>query len=183
MKLEKLLFCGLFAWGNPFAVSAQQLGGADFQPVSNSAVRSSFVRSDVSTAPVTSAKSPKIKEDFDFEKCRKRASVVGEDEIAKCMSQETSRLDQLIDIVYDNILNDPEFSGWNNGGTKFRGKLDDLHNTWVTYREDYCSLYAYSLDGYLGSNLYNTERCRLDLSRKHYDYMNVLIQNKHSTPD
>ena len=67
MKLEKLLFCGLLAWGNPFAVSAQQLGGADFQPVSNSAVRSSFVRSDVSTAPVTSAKSPKIKEDFDFE--------------------------------------------------------------------------------------------------------------------
>ena len=122
-------------------------------------------------------------QNFDFKQCMNKASLVGEDASADCMRQENMRIEQLIYAEYENILNDENFKEWNENGTMFRGKLRSLYETWKAYRDTFCSLYAFSMDGYLGSEQYNTQRCLLDLSRKHYDYVKVLRQNKISTPD
>lgn len=126
---------------------------------------------------------PSPQPEFDFDKCMSKATTLHEDAIADCMRQENMRVEQLIYAEYQNILNDENFKPWNGDGTMFRGKLRSLYENWKAYRESYCSLYSFSMDGYLGSELYNTQRCKLDLARKHYDYIKILRLNKNSTPD
>ena len=95
-------------------------------------------------------------QNFDFKQCMNKASLVGEDASADCMRQENMRIEQLIYAEYENILNDENFKEWNENGTMFRGKLRSLYETWKAYRDTFCSLYAFSMDGYLGSEQYNT---------------------------
>ena len=112
-----------------------------------------------------------------------KASTINDVASADCMRQENMRIEQLIYAEYENIVNDENFKDWNENGTMYRGKMRSLYETWKAYRDSFCSLYAFSMDGYLGSEEYNTQRCLLDLTRKHYDYIKVIRQNKVSTPD
>lgn len=118
-----------------------------------------------------------------YEYCMRDASKVGEEAIAECMKAESKRVEQLIYKEYENIAADPLFASWNAGTGMFRGRLKNLYENWYKYRQEYCSLYTYSMEGYLGSTNYNTQRCLLELARKHWDYMKALRQNKVSTPD
>ncbi len=134
-------------------------------------------------AEAQNSNSSSLPKNFDFDSCMNKASKINEDASADCMKYESERLEQLIYAEYENILNDENFKTWNENGTMFRGKLRTLYENWKAYRESFCSLYAFSMDGYLGSNHYNTQRCKLDLTRKHYDYIKVIRSNKISTPD
>ncbi len=126
---------------------------------------------------------PAISQYFNFEQCMNKASTINDVASADCMRQENMRIEQLIYAEYENIVNDENFKDWNENGTMYRGKMRSLYETWKAYRDSFCSLYAFSMDGYLGSEEYNTQRCLLDLTRKHYDYIKVIRQNKVSTPD
>ena len=136
-----------------------------------------------SSLAVAQNQSIQLEEGFDFQKCRQKASILGDDALAECMAKETLRVEKLIDYAYQSLSNDEMFAEWNQGSGMFRGNFKNLYNDWRKYRDDYCSLYAFSMDGYLGTTYYNTQRCLLDLSRQHYDYIKILQENKKSTPD
>ena len=124
-----------------------------------------------------------LAEGFDFKKCQQKASLIGDDALAECMAKENLRVEKLIDYAYQSLANDEMFNAWNKGSGMFRGNLKNLYDDWRKYRDEYCSLYAFSMEGYLGTSYYNTQRCLLDLARQHYDYIKILQENKKSTPD
>ncbi len=114
--------------------------------------------------------------------CMKSASVKGSDfEIALCMKAEADRVLKQVQAEYTQLAADKDFEKWNNGNGMFKGNLRDMYAAWLNYRDKYCSLYAYAAERYAGSEDYNREKCRMDLTKEQLAYITAISKVHNST--
>lgn len=118
-----------------------------------------------------------------FEYCMIDASKIGDAAIAECMKTENQRVSKELYKEFEAISQNPEFQKWNSGSGMFRGRLKDMYDNWAKYRDEYCDLYTFSMENYLGTKEYNMQRCLLDLTRSQLVYVKAIQQNRNSTPE
>lgn len=102
----------------------------------------------------------------------------GDFEIALCMKAQSARVLKKVQDEYTKIANMKFFEEWNNGNGMFKGNVRDTYNAWFVYRNKYCDLYALATTNSSGTNEYNREKCRLDLSDEQFAYITTVIRNK-----
>ena len=105
----------------------------------------------------------------DYYKCI-NSSNSQDDGYAKCYLDEAKRDVARIDEVYQKLSSDPKFSAWNNGNGMFKGNFKDMLDTWVSFRNRYCSLYAEIYSSYDGSSAsFHQADCIMKMSKRHAD--------------
>lgn len=107
-----------------------------------------------------------------------------DDGYAKCYLEEAKRDVAEIDSFYQKLSSNPKFSAWNNGNGMFKGNFKDMLDTWVSYRNRYCSLYAQTYSQYDGSSpSYHQADCIMKMTRRHAEDMKALWQTSISKID
>ena len=116
----------------------------------------------------------------DYYKCVNSSNNL-DDGHAKCYVEETNRDVARIDAMYKRLSSDARFSKWNNGNGMFKGNFKDMLDTWVSYRNRYCSLYAEIYSAYDGSSYsFHQADCMMKMSRQHANEMEDLWQTSFS---
>ncbi len=113
--------------------------------------------------------------------CMEKATKVSEDAVVVCMNDETKNLMQQTKTEYEDILKNEDFAKWNNGNGMQKGNLRNMYDSFIGYREKYCSLFALSMVNYLGTEKYNNAKCVMDMTREHLIQIRRFIQNANST--
>ncbi|MGN0913355.1 MAG: lysozyme inhibitor LprI family protein [Alphaproteobacteria bacterium] len=115
---------------------------------------------------------------FNYEQC----SAAAKDDwgYAACMKTESNRLINLIKAEYDAIGKDSRFTVWNKGKSQNSDNLRKLFNDWLSYRDNYCSLYTLSMSNYIGIDEYNRQKCIYDITNQQYNDIKSIIQNADS---
>lgn len=114
-----------------------------------------------------------------YDSCLEKAD--GSDQkMTSCTLIEANRILKIIEGKYESLANSPVFKTWNAGAGMFSGNFKDLYNTWLQYRDKYCSLYGYSLSpdsnsGTLGE--LSGAECVLELTKRQNKDMDVVIKN------
>lgn len=105
----------------------------------------------------------------EFEACKAKAT--DDTQIGLCMKAETTRLLKETQEIYLNMSKNELGAKWNKGNGLVKGNLKDMYDSWLAYRNRFCSLFeAVSVEN-VGSRTYNHERCLLNLTNDHYELM------------
>ena len=103
----------------------------------------------------------------DYYKCV-NTSNKQDDGYAQCFLDEAKRDVATIDSMYQKLSSNPKFSAWNNGNGMFKGNFKDMLDTWISFRNRYCSLYAETYSQYDGSSKsYHQADCIMKLTQRH----------------
>ncbi len=111
-----------------------------------------------------------------YDECINNAS--GDLALKECVLNEAERIMTIIDGKYERLASSDYFKKWNAGSGMFNGNFKKLLDEWKAYRNDYCSLYSYSLtqgDGTLGQ--LNAAECVLELTKRQNKNMDVILNN------
>lgn len=121
----------------------------------------------------------------EYEDCLKEVSKSkgGDFELAVCMKAKTDNVLKQVQKEYTTVANMKEFQEWNNGNGMFKGNVRDTYNAWLVHRNKYCDMYAISAKNRAGSDEYNSERCKLDLTNEQLAYIQAIIRNTIATVD
>ncbi len=103
-----------------------------------------------------------------------------DNELALCMKAETSRFLKEIQTIYLNVSKNSRIKTWNNGNGLIQGNLKDMYNSWLAYRNRYCSLYVVASENMPGGTSYDRERCLLSMTNEHLELMKTIILNANS---
>ena len=109
----------------------------------------------------------------EFDACEARAT--DENQLALCMKAETARLLKETQEIYLNLSKNEYGAAWNKGNGLASGNLKDMYNSWLAYRNRYCSLFVAVSEGGIGSETFNKERCLLNLTNDNYELMKTAI--------
>lgn len=101
----------------------------------------------------------------EFETCYSQAT--DDDQVAVCMKEQTARLMKQIQQNYRSLLANADVKKWNNGDSLSKGNLKDTYNSWLAYRNRYCSLFRVANTNMYGSPNYHYERCMKQLTEDH----------------
>ncbi len=112
-----------------------------------------------------------------------KVGPVGDYEYAVCMKKESARLLTEIQKLYTEIANDTHYSKWNNGKGMFKGRVRDTYNAWLVYRNNYCDLLAEAAKNSGGSEDYNREQCRMELSQQQLKEIQNVISAQKNDPE
>lgn len=97
-----------------------------------------------------------------------------------CTVNEANRILKILENKYEQMANSEQFKNWNQGAGMFSGNFKELYNSWLQYRDKYCSLYGYSAspDEYQGTiaQLSGAE-CVLELTKRQNKDMDVILKN------
>ncbi len=105
------------------------------------------------------------------------ASNKQDDGYAKCYLEEAKRDVAKIDSYYQKLSSNPKFSTWNNGNGMFKGNFKNMLDTWISFRNRYCSLYAQTYSEYDGSSIsFHQADCIMKLTKRHAEDMENLWQ-------
>ena len=116
----------------------------------------------------------------DYYKCI-NASNKQDDGYAKCYLEEAKRDVARIDDMYQKLSSDSKFIKWNDGNGMFKGNFKNMLDTWINYRNRYCSLYAEIYSAYDGSSYsFHQADCIMKMSRRHADDMEDLWKTSFS---
>ena len=100
-----------------------------------------------------------------------------DDGYAKCYLEEAKRDVGKIDTYYQKLSSNPKFNSWNNGNGMFKGNFKDMLDTWISFRNRYCSLYAQTYSEYDGSSVsFHKAECIMQLTKRHAEDMENLWQ-------
>lgn len=100
-------------------------------------------------------------------------------EVALCMKAQTIRVNNGIKEIYQNIAKHPDIQKWQKG-TALTGNLKEMYNSWLDFRNRYCSLYTHASNNAFGGEEFHRERCLLTLTQDHYDQIHTVIINANS---
>ncbi len=114
----------------------------------------------------------------EYEACFKAAQT--DNEVALCMKAENTRMLKDIQQVYLNLSKHEKTKSWNNGNGLVSGNLKDMYNSWLAYRNRYCSLYQKASENTFGSDDFNRAKCLFDLNNDHLELMKRVIFNANS---
>jgi len=117
----------------------------------------------------------------EYDSCYQKAA--DDVEVGLCMKAETQRILKDIQEVYINISNHPQTKAWNNGNGLISGNLKEMYNSWLSYRDKYCSLFEVASENTFGSPSYDRERCLLELTLDHYQLVHAVITNANTGPE
>lgn len=98
-----------------------------------------------------------------------------------CIKEENARVLKGVKIMYKNLLADPQLNDWNGSSEANRDMLRDMYESWLAYRNRFCSLHKVAAK-YI-EPLYEPEiSCILFQNYNHLDYLNQLLYtlNKNS---
>ena len=116
----------------------------------------------------------------DYYKCINSSNGM-DDGYTKCYLDEAKRDVDRIDSVYQKLSSDARFSQWNNGNGMFKGNFKDMLDTWISFRNRYCSLYAEIYSKYDGStSSFHQADCIMKMSKRHADDMEDLWKTSFS---
>lgn len=119
--------------------------------------------------------------DQEYDNCV--AQAYDDDAIALCMKANTARLMKKIQEDYIFLSEDPISKEWNKGNGLKSGNLRDMYNSWLAYRNRYCSLYmAANVNGY-GSDNYHREACILEMTKDHEELLMEAMMSTQSEHD
>lgn len=121
----------------------------------------------------------------EYDDCMKDVSKNkgGDFEIAVCMKQQAAKLLKDVQTEYTTIANMKFFQKWNNGNGMFKGNIRDTYNAWLVYRNKYCDLYALATTERSGTEDYNREKCKMDMTEDQLAYVRTIIRNKNAVID
>ncbi len=116
----------------------------------------------------------------DYHKCINSSNGL-DDGYAKCYLEEAKRDVARIDDVYQKLSSNPKFSTWNNGNGMFKGNFKNMLDTWINFRNSYCSLYAEIYSAYDGSSTsFHQADCIMKMTKRHADDMEDLWKTSFS---
>lgn len=111
----------------------------------------------------------------EYDACYEKAR--DDTQVGLCMKAETARLLKQIQEVYVHVSQNEQTKGWNKGQGLQSGNLKDMYDSWLAYRNRYCSLFTVASANTFGSTQYNKERCLLNITNDHYEMMKTVIIN------
>lgn len=114
----------------------------------------------------------------EYDACYQKAR--DDNEVALCMKAENTRILKEIQQIYLNLSKHEETKKWNNGNGLLSGNLKDMYNSWLAYRNRYCSLYVVASQNTFGSENFDRERCLLSFTNDHYELIKTVIINLNS---
>lgn len=106
-------------------------------------------------------------QEFNYNECMKRARNIGDAEMIRCNQTQT-----LIDLgimqdMFDKMANDKDFKVLSNE------ELKRTYNAFVTYRNNYCKMYAFAQKGQFDDDEeFAHAKCMQELTRNTYLYIN-----------
>ncbi len=109
----------------------------------------------------------------EYENCYKAART--DNEVALCMKAENTRSLKDIQQVYLNLANHEKTKAWNNGNGLASGNLKDMYNSWLAYRNRFCSLYQKASEETFGDNDFNRAKCLFEFNNEHLELMKSVI--------
>lgn len=112
-----------------------------------------------------------------FDACMTAAGKIGDDELAKCLNDRVKELMLEIKEVYEYTVAKEVFKKWNNGSEMRSGNMRDMFDSWIAYRDKYCSVYTVSMEEYMGTNNYNLADCLHDMTEDHLMRIKKLVSN------
>lgn len=114
----------------------------------------------------------------EYDACYSKAK--DDNQVALCMKAENARLLKEVQQIYLNIANNSQTKSWNKGNGLISGNLKDMYNSWLAYRNRYCSLYVVASEHMPGSSSYDREKCLLSFTNEHLELMKTIIINANS---
>lgn len=95
---------------------------------------------------------------------------------SRCWLDEAKRLNTEIKNKYEQLASNKLAAEWNKGNGMFKGNLKDMYDSWVAYRNRFCSL-----SGVAGhyetseSKAFHQSLCLVNLSKKHNQELDGLL--------
>jgi uncharacterized protein YecT (DUF1311 family) len=117
----------------------------------------------------------------EYDACYNKAQ--DDDQVALCMKAETLRLMKTIQEIYINVSKNEQTASWNKGNGLISGNLKDMYESWLNYRNKYCSLFTVASEHMFGSESFDHERCLLNMTNDHLELMKTIIVNANSGGD
>ncbi|MDR1026097.1 MAG: DUF1311 domain-containing protein [Lactobacillus sp.] len=112
----------------------------------------------------------------EYDDCMFKAGAIGDTAMAACYTEETKRIMQDIKSVYEDAAKDKKLAKWSGGVGMQSGNLRNMFETWLKYRNTYCSYYTVGNSEYLGTDEHNNAYCVMTLTKKHLtDVKKVVI--------
>jgi uncharacterized protein YecT (DUF1311 family) len=108
---------------------------------------------------------PALAEEYDD--CMLKAGKIGDSAMAVCMNDQTKRVMQDIKAVYEDAAKDGKLAKWSGGTGMQSGSLRSMFETWLNYRNKYCSFYTTGYSEYLGGTDYNNAECLMEQTKLH----------------
>ena len=97
---------------------------------------------------------------------------------ARCWLDEAKRLTEEIKQKYVQLSKVKAVEQWNNGNGLFKGNLKDMMDSWVAYRNRFCSLSGIAGNNYTGEDKsFHQAQCLVELSKKHNVELDGLLGN------
>lgn len=117
----------------------------------------------------------------EYDACYNKAQ--DDDQVALCMKAETLRLMKTLQEVYINVSKNEQTASWNQGNGLISGNLKEMYDSWLNYRNKYCSLFTLASEHMFGSENFDRERCLLNITNDHLELMKTIIINASSGGD
>ena len=111
----------------------------------------------------------------EYEDCYGKAQ--DDNAVALCLKEENTRTLKQIQQIYLNLSKNEITGKWNNGNGLISGNLKDMYNSWLGYRNRYCSLYQTAMQNNFGSTSFNREKCLYSFNEDHLKLMQNVIVN------
>lgn len=112
-----------------------------------------------------------------YNKCIE-ASNGGDQALTTCTLTEAERILKIVQKKYNSLASDPYFKDWNSDIAAIGVNFKSLYDNWLAYRNQYCSLYGFSLtqgEGSLGE--LSGAECVLEMTKRENKDMDAVIQN------
>ncbi len=111
----------------------------------------------------------------EYDACYQKAQ--NDDQVALCMKAETLRLMKSIQEAYINVSKHEQTASWNKGNGLISGNLKDMYDSWLNYRNKYCSLFTLASEHMFGTESFDQERCLLNMTNDHLELMKTILIN------
>ena len=99
-----------------------------------------------------------------------------DDAYSRCWLEEAKRLTAEIKDKYEILTKNKLANEWNKGNGMFKGNLKDTFDSWVAYRNRFCSLYGVAGNQETGeTKAFHQAMCLVDQSKNHNAQLGALI--------
>ncbi len=119
---------------------------------------------------------------FSYDKCIEGNVHNDDDYAAKCREAEVKKLDAQIQKIYLGLLKKEGVKKWNNGNGMFRGNLKNTDDSFMAFRNNYCSFYNAAMHEQSTSKEFMRQDCRLSMTRQYLSQIISVLNDSENTP-
>lgn len=99
-----------------------------------------------------------------------------DDAYSRCWLDEAKRLGVEIKDKYEQLAANKLAAEWNKGNGMFKGNLKDMYDSWIAYRNRFCSLLGVAGHYETGeSKAFHQALCLVNISKKHNQELSGLL--------